>query len=801
MKMSRSNLSGTEVQSRTINGQVSRPGTARPQARQSNWAARVAAVCGAALLLLGLFYYPTASPVLILTLAGYVALLYWRPSAWLLVLPSVLVLVNLAPWSGSFFLEDFDFFVLATFAVLAWRDTYGGAIRALSAADLLSLGLLAASFSVSLVRGLLPLTPLDANAFSSYYSHYNALRIAKPFLWAVLLLPALAYAFRSQGERARTHLAWGMSIAVFALGCVVLWERGTVSALLAARDRYDVIGSLFDFTSIYRITGLFADMHTGGEAIDGFLALSVAFAIVTAFRARTALALAFGSAAAILGLYSAAVTFSRASYLAAGATVLSLALITLAMQAKREPLPWSASAGSLASMGLLAYGFPRGGTLLLFSGLLAFGAAVVLGRARRRLPLGLVVAGGLVLAAFAGYGAARGMLTSKFRTTDPALALALAGCLGGAVAAGGTWLGVRLSSVRLRSIVLGLAICLGGAAVMIPALLGYRMESRLSEGARDLQTRVDHWRDAISIMDPGLGTQLLGMGLGRFPETYFWTRGVDSVGQYRFVREAGNQFLSLRAGKDLRYGQRVSLPAYRTYTLTLDVRPQSVDVPFTVVICRRNIIDPYDWYPQCPTFSPNLTGKVGQWRHLRWRFNLGEVGDGTHWARLPLVFELTSLREKKYLMKGATRVDVDNVSLVDDRGAEYLRNGDFEQGAAAWFPYFDFSHLPWHTKNVWVAIYFDQGWLGIVAVAALVLAAVRSGLRHARLGDSNAVATVTAIIAFLVVGLFGTLTDVPRIMFLFYLLLFTLLVMPTVRGARPPVGASGKRAVVSQGAA
>ena len=49
------------------------------------------------------------------------------------------------------------------------------------------------SVAVSLVIGLLPLSPLDANAFTNYWSHYNSLRIAKGLLWAMPLLAMMLW--------------------------------------------------------------------------------------------------------------------------------------------------------------------------------------------------------------------------------------------------------------------------------------------------------------------------------------------------------------------------------------------------------------------------------------------------------------------------------------------------------------------------------------------------------------------------------------------------------------------------------
>ncbi|MEG1055760.1 MAG: hypothetical protein RSF79_27390, partial [Janthinobacterium sp.] len=43
----------------------------------------------------------------------------------------------------------------------------------------------------ALLRGVLPLAPLDLNAWDNYLSSYNSLRLGKAWAWSMLLLPLL----------------------------------------------------------------------------------------------------------------------------------------------------------------------------------------------------------------------------------------------------------------------------------------------------------------------------------------------------------------------------------------------------------------------------------------------------------------------------------------------------------------------------------------------------------------------------------------------------------------------------------
>lgn len=734
------------------------------------------------LALLGSYAYPFASATLILPLLVYAGLLLWRPQLWLLLFPPILALLNLAPWSGSFFLEEFDLFVLVTAACLLARGQYGSVWRMVSPIRLLLLVLFGLAWLVALVNGLWPLPALEADSFGSYYSHYNALRIAKPFAWALLLLPALAQGFRADPGRAKGYITGGLALAILGVGLVALWERGSLTAILYAQNRYSIIQSLLDFTTAYRITGLFSEMHTGGEAIDGFLALSLPFALLAAVQAKSLRMQLLGGMAAALGLYAAAVTFSRATYLAVAVVLLVMALVAWRTRSGKAPLPWPAMLGGIACLGLLAFLYQKGGSLLLFSALLALCGALLAGYWKTRLSRMAWLALGGACFVLAAYGASRGMLTSKWSEVVKPDALAWSLAVAAAVSLSGMQLGSRMRGVAsARGLALGMVVVLAVAGTLIPALFGYRMESRFAEVSRDFSTRSGHWREAVSVMDNKPLTPLIGMGFGRFPETFFWTKGVDEVGTYRFEHEDGSTYLAMRSGKDLRYGQRVELPAYQTYTLTFDARPHAQDLKLRLRICRRHIIEPLDWNGQCVVFLPDMHNKQDQWQHLSWTFNMGSLGDGAQWGRASLMLELSNLREYVYATRPATRVDIDNLRLTDGAGNEYLRNGDFERAWQGWFPYFDFSHLPWHAKNLWVGIYFDQGMLGVAAFAALVLAGLWRSLRLLRAGDAFAGTLLAALSGFLTVGLFGTLIDVPRIMLLFYLILFSAFVMPRQR--------------------
>ena len=90
---------------------------------------RMLAVFLIALVGLGLAHYPFGAFELGVGLIVYALLGFWRPTYLLLWLPLWLTLVNLAPWSGSLYLEDYDFVLAMTLAVLLARGLYVTQIR------------------------------------------------------------------------------------------------------------------------------------------------------------------------------------------------------------------------------------------------------------------------------------------------------------------------------------------------------------------------------------------------------------------------------------------------------------------------------------------------------------------------------------------------------------------------------------------------------------------------------------------------------------------------------------------------
>lgn len=264
----------------------------------------------------GLLDYPVAPLWLGLFLIGYTVLLVYFPYAWLVVVPALLPIMDFAPWTGRFFFDEFDLLILATLAFYFWQKPKMRLRSLLSIPTTLLLTVFIVFYGVSLCRGLLPIQPINANSFASYYSHYNSLRVGKGVLWAFLLLPFMQQTVRHY-RHAPLYLGYG----------VLMGLAGVIAA--SCRERF-LFPGLFDFSNNYRIIGMFSSMHTGGGHIDAYLALTLPFiAILFLYSSRPWLTWPLGICLFVTGLYVLLVTFSRGPYLAVAIDFVVLVLSLL----------------------------------------------------------------------------------------------------------------------------------------------------------------------------------------------------------------------------------------------------------------------------------------------------------------------------------------------------------------------------------------------------------------------------------------------------------------------------------------
>lgn len=581
----------------------------------------------------GVSSYPLHAGLLGLFLGAYAVLLWYKPQYLFFAIPAALPTLDFSPWSGRFFFDEYDLLLIVSM-VVGYLRLPAVAVRTRDPLFIVATTMLGLSFAIGMIRGVLPWQTPDLNSFNHYYSPYNSLRIAKGFLWALLI-----YGLWRRSTEAFNFprlFAGGIVMGLIVTVSAVIWERAAFPGLL-------------NFTDVYRVTGPFSQMHVGGAELETYLTLSIPFIIVLLFLYRHWALWLIGGGVLIGATYAMMVTFSRMGYLA---YVLALSLV------------------------LLTNLFGRGSHAL----------------ASRKRNIGVVV-----------------------------------------------W--ILLSGV-----------------IAWPILTASFAQERFSKTGDDLAIRQAHWSDALNMRDPGLVNSLLGMGLGRYPETHYWRSPETRAATYRLGIEEDNTFLRLGSGSALYIEQFVSIQPQQSYTL--DMRVRSVQpAHLKLALCEKWLLTS----ARCIFHTVNVTGN-GHWHTVHAILQSGEMGSGMGYAARPVKFSIFNSGTQ-------TAIDVDKVSLRTVDGKALLSNGDFAKGLDLWFFSVD-NDKPWHIWNLPISLIFDLGWLGLIAFSFFVMVGLMRVTQCIRRGDAMSGAVLAACVGFLVIGSMSSLVDNPRMLLLFLLLIF-----------------------------
>lgn len=233
---------------------------------------------------------------------AYACILWRFPFIWLFSVPALLPVFDLAPWTGRFFFDEFDIFLLVTLGIGIWKMGPLERSQQFSKGCQRIIYLFGLSTILSAFIGLYPLQQIDANSFSHYFSHYNSLRVLKGFFWAFAFLPLLQRDATLNNNMLRIFVP-GMLAGLASAGIAILWER-------------QVFSGIINFDSSFRAAGLFSGMHTGGAYVDAYLAFSLPFAVSCFIFWRNKAVWIFGLGLFAVGLYSLLVTHSRIVYFA-----------------------------------------------------------------------------------------------------------------------------------------------------------------------------------------------------------------------------------------------------------------------------------------------------------------------------------------------------------------------------------------------------------------------------------------------------------------------------------------------------
>lgn len=694
--------------------------------------------------------------------AIYLFLLLILPRLWLVVLPLATVGLDITPFTGRFSYNELDLVFLVTLAsgLLYGRYRYSVFRPRVATAVLLAYVVVVALVFSGWRYFVLP----PGIGFENpYYTDEYGYKVIKGMIWGIALVPMWGHLLAVDKAKSINTLVGGLSAAALLLGLIVLWERGTLGVILDGSAWYHWVNSLLDLSSSYRVTGIFSAMHTGGEAFDGVVLLLLPGTLYAATNGRTVWLRVVGALGFMALAYVTLVGFTRSTY--AAFTIAVILYAFLALQVRRVngitlliPLKEAAIAlgvGLLAAVVVYRYAGSYG--------LASYGALIALAYGVRRFQLparfehaATVLAGIIIIIAVSAHGDSRWVEAS----------------FGGALLIVLTLLGSYVCAVRLFAKSVDVPeidrLFLLAGLLMLPivvafALGGYQINDRVSRVAGDLDVRESHWKNVISSSGDGIWRGLFGNGVGSFPRSYIGRHPefVKEVGSYYIAREHNRDVLRLGGGRDLTLGQRVPIEPYTNYTINVHLLAAQ-PARLVVRLCERNLIFASNFTSQCEVGSLRFEATDNAYEKFSVEINSGNVGEGGSLRRWPTVMTLN-------YDKLDTVVQIDAIDLSAD-GFNILRNSSFKRGLDYWFPYNDFSHLPWHVKNLYLQVWYESGWLGLgLFLALLGLLVLQNLQRHAV--DSLLPAYTMGVLAVCVFGMFGSPLDSARVSWLFYFFL------------------------------
>jgi hypothetical protein len=290
------------------------------------------------------WHHPVAPVAVLAAFLLWSVVVACRPGLWLFVVPALLPLLNFAPWTGWVVFEEFD--------LLLWGVAAGGyahialageALRdapPVRRSDRVFIGMavvFGALGVVALLRGLALPGDHPSGWFQGYTDPLNSWRVFKSLLHAALIWPLLRREIERGAGVAVRRFASGMLVGLTVVTLAVVWERLAYTGL-------------WDFSTRYRTTALFWEMHVGGAAIDVYLALATPFVAWALWTCRSPLLWSMAAALALLTGYACLTTFSRGVY---GAVVGSLVLLAVMLRWQRLPrIRWRTLAGVVLAVAL-----------------------------------------------------------------------------------------------------------------------------------------------------------------------------------------------------------------------------------------------------------------------------------------------------------------------------------------------------------------------------------------------------------------------------------------------------------------
>lgn len=737
----------------------------------------------------GLFTFPSYHIPLLLTALAYIAALRYFNFTWLYVLLFATFAINLAPWTGRYLVDELDIFVAITGAYffIKYRNEYQVS-RHLCLSVLLVVFCLLTSFDSSWLSVFAPLT------VNFYVSPLNGFVIFKGFVWALVLVWAFNQQKRSDSTRALKHLLQASMLAALASFIVVMWEKQVLGTLFSGADVYTKVNTFFNLSSAYRTTGIVSGMHTGGESIDGLYLtlLPLVFGACFFFKQN---AIRFVAIAAVVAvMYCVLMGFTRATYAASFVSMVVYSTLyffekwrnTTTPNAdatnniRYSNMPIGLVIGNVAAYLLLVYSVyslhKYSGYYAELSAGLLYVTTIALSQVRGinlfiKLMGMLIGFIGFVYINVDSFNNSQWVDGATISTSALYIAISLP-----FIAFTSLFVIKRNGILELPRLATETMILVLIAVLIAAAFSGARINIRAETSASDLNTRLEHWQ---GIVDSGRwsGADIaLGHGLGTMPTNYALSgKGeLDRIGTFQI--EPQNGVLTVIPGSDLMVTQRTPIDSNGAYLFEITYSANE-EVQMAVALCRRNMIIFEFWAHGCGNIVRRTLPSTSSGENKTYLMGLTATKDTFFGLPGALTIKTTA---------GNVPIAIESISLVDANGEQLLKNNSFDNGGDFWFFYYDFEHLVWHIKNLYLSFAYQFGVVGALLIVALIVSATIAFNSKKQLLSLPAAIFSAFLAGQFAFGLFGDPLDSSRTNMWFFFLLFGALLPNTESQPRQP---------------
>lgn len=701
----------------------------------------------------------------------YLIVLIRYPDSWIFLLFVLLPTLDFGMWTGNILYSEFDAFFLETLAYLFF-------VKSRIKNGKFPNNFLFICFFLFFLASTLNGFKLYFYGYSNddiHLSYLNSIRVGKGFLSAWFVWYFIRNRLVSDYENTIKLLGCGIIVGLFCFSMQVFWERHVFANIVSWSGTYNLLSVILDFSSTYRITGFFAGMHVGGTAIDGYLVcvLPLSFYIFT--RQTNSHLWFLATFVFLLGVYCLIVTFTRMTIASCFLSIV-IGMILSAIQSISGYKNFRRLfVKSLLVIVLIIAGavscYLHTGYQGLFFGLLSAVLSIVLAMYYQKtgLPLFLVgMVGIFLLCVYGVFDSVTDSLWHKDMDFYASVVYSIAFIVFLQVL--GIFLGLELNRNNIS--VLTLRVPFVGCCVMIFLIIGVlstRMEQRFKEVSQDILIRETHWLNVIDARTPdSVFNTLFGEGMGAMVRQYY-TKYFNEIElqSYAWKNEDSKTILKLGAG-GYPFHQKIKMQPNTGYSLVLSAKAEApVSNGLGVDICHKHILFSEHWQPDCVSTSFMLGGK--EWEQLKWDFNSGNLGKNG-WADWPVTLQVHNY--------GKSPVELDFIELRTTDGEQLVENANFDNHLESWFWTSDFEHLPWHSKQLFIHIWLEQGWVGLALFLVLLGYGLVRQIKQFCAGESVPIAIIPAIIGINSLGITDTFIDEPQVSLFVFAILFAALQWP-----------------------